>query len=108
MKKYSKPMLDIIEFDNMDVIVMSQGSGNDEPDDAGADEILKETPMNSDPVVTPEGHEESVEPTPGEGNPMGEPTSEPEQPVEEPVEESVEEQPTVEHEENSASDDILS
>lgn len=101
MKKYSKPMLDIIEFDNMDVIVMSQ---SDEPDDAGADEILKETPMNSDPVVTPEGHEESVEPTPGEGNPMGEPTSEPEQPVEE----SVEEQPTVEHEENSASDDILS
>lgn len=106
MKKYSKPMLDIIEFDNMDVIVMSpQG---DEPDDVGADEILKETPMNSDPVVTPEGHEESVEPTPGEQNPMGEPTPEPEQPVEEPVEGSVEEQPTAEHEENSASDDTLS
>lgn len=105
MKKYSKPMLDIIEFDNMDVIVMSQ---YDESDDTGADEILKETPMNSDPVVTPEGHEESVEPTPGEQNPMGEPTSEPEQPVEEPVEESVEEQPTVEHEENSASDATLS
>lgn len=106
MKKYSKPMLDIIEFDNMDVIVMSQHS--DEPDDVGADEILKETPMNSDPVVTPEGHEKSVEPTPGEENLMGEPTSEPEQPVEEPIEEPVEEQPTAEHEENSASDDTLS
>lgn len=105
MKKYSKPMLDIIEFDNMDVIVMSPFN---EPDDTGADEILKETPMNSDSVVTPEGHEESVEPTPGEQNPMGEPTPEPEQPVEEPVEESVEEQPTAEHEENSASDDTLS
>ena len=33
MKKYRKPMLDIIEFENMDVIVMSGGNGNDEDND---------------------------------------------------------------------------
>lgn len=102
MKKYSKPMLDIIEFDNMDVIVMSQ---SDVPDDTGADRILEEPPMNSDSVVTPEGHEESAEPTPGEENPMEEPTPEPEQPVEEPAEEPVEET-AAEHEEISVSDDV--
>ena len=89
MKKYSKPMLDIIEFDNMDVIVMSPFG--DEPNDGGADEILENQPMKSDLVVTPEGHEELVEPTPGEENLMGEPTSESEQPVEEPIEEPIEE-----------------
>ena len=37
MKKYRKPMLDIIEFDNMDVIIMSggQGSSDEEGDNDG-------------------------------------------------------------------------
>ena len=48
MKKYRKPMLDIIKFDNMDVIVMSNtgGLGGDNtPNDSIQDEtqILKES-----------------------------------------------------------------
>ena len=62
MKKYRKPMLDIIEFDNMDVIVMSgETTTSDEPDDGGAgDIILVEQPINSDSTNVSEGHEESV------------------------------------------------
>lgn len=100
MKKYSKPMLDIIEFDNLDVIVMSETMSD--ANDMSDDRILEELPTNQDAVVTPAEHEESVESTLEEGSPMEDPTPEPEQSAEEPVEEPAE------HEGNSASDDTLS
>lgn len=105
MKKYSKPILDIIEFDNMDVIVMSgEMTTSDEPDDGGADDrILVEQPINSDSTNVSEGHEESVEPTLEEGNPIEDSTSGSETPVEESVEESV-----PETEETSVPDESVS
>lgn len=102
MKRYSKPILDIIEFDNMDVIVMSGES--DEPDDGGAyGRILVEQPINSDSTNVLEGHEELVEPTLEEGNPIEDSTSGSETPVEESVEESV-----PETEETSVPDESVS
>lgn len=50
MKKYKKPVLDIVEFDNMDVIVMSNTNTGGEGSDTGSNDsvenemsILKET-----------------------------------------------------------------
>lgn len=78
MKKYSKPMLDIIEFDNLDVIVMSL-EVNDE-NSADDDRVLVEDQsINSDANASAE-HEESVEPTPEGGNPIAEETPVPEEP----------------------------
>ena len=76
MKKYSKPMLDIIEFNNLDVIVMSS---NDENTSDVDDRILEDQPINSDANASAE-HEESVEPTPEGGNPIAEETPVPEEP----------------------------
>ena len=37
MKKYKKPVLDIVEFDNMDVIVMSNGSSTSDVESIAPD-----------------------------------------------------------------------
>lgn len=78
MKKYSKPMLDIIEFDNLDVIVMS----SEVHDENSADDdrvLVEDQSINSDANASAE-HEESVEPTPEGGNPIAEETPVPEEP----------------------------
>ena len=90
MKKYSKPMLDIIEFNNLDVIVMSS---NDENTSDVDDRILEDQPINSDANTSAE-HEESVEPTPEGGNPIAEETPVPEEPSV-PEETPVSEEPSV-------------
>lgn len=42
MKKYKKPMLDIVEFDNLDVIMGSDDGNNDDSMD-GESDVLQET-----------------------------------------------------------------
>ena len=43
MKKYRKPMLDIIEFDNMDVIIMSGELSNTSDEEGDNDETIVPT-----------------------------------------------------------------
>ena len=91
MKKYSKPMLDIIEFDNLDVIVMSPGGNDENPADFSV--LVEDQSINSDANASAE-HEESVEPTPEGGNPIAEETPVPEEPSV-PEETPVPEEPSV-------------
>lgn len=70
MKKYKKPVLDIVEFDNMDVVTMSDLLDSVEGDDAiHMSDVLKAT--DSYPTVdpTPGAHEtsESTETTQDSG-----------------------------------------
>ena len=91
MKKYSKPMLDIIEFDNLDVVMSSTGNDENPADD---DRVLVEDQLiNSDANASAE-HEGSVEPTPEGGNPIAEETPVPEEPSV-PEETPVSEEPSV-------------
>ena len=97
MKKYSKPMLDIIEFNNLDVIVMSSNMNDENTADDRV--LVEDQPINSDANTSAE-HEESVEPTPEGGNPIAEETPVPEEPsvLEEPSvpeETPVSEEPSV-------------
>lgn len=92
MKKYSKPMLDIIEFDNLDVVMSS--STNDENNADDNDRVLVEDQLiNSDANASAE-HEGLVEPTPEGGNPIAEETPVPEEPSV-PEEPPVSEEPSV-------------
>ena len=72
MKKYKKPVLDIVEFDNMDVVTMSESGPSDSVEDDDAihmSDVLKAT--DSYPTVdpTPGAHEtsESTETTQDSG-----------------------------------------
>lgn len=65
MKKYRKPMLDIIEFDNMDVIVMSGGSGGHDEDNNETDVLINS--VNSDDRLSEEQTHESDENAETEG-----------------------------------------
>lgn len=73
MKKYKKPVLDIVEFDNMDVIVMSDPVPSDSAENGDAihmaDELIKATDSYSTVDPTPEAHEtsESAETTQDSG-----------------------------------------
>ena len=73
MKKYKKPVLDIVEFDNMDVILMSDSGSSDSAENGDAIhmavELIKATDSYSTVDPTPEAHEtsESVETTQDSG-----------------------------------------
>ena len=90
MKKYSKPMLDIIEFDNLDVVMSSNTNDENNADDGV---LVEDQPINSDANASAE-HEGSVEPTPEGGNPIAEETPVPEEPSV-PEEPPVSEEPSV-------------
>lgn len=85
MKKYKKPVLDIVEFDNMDVITMSGPSVSVENDDAiHMSDVIKAT--DSYPTVdpTPGAHEtsESTETTQDSGESTDGPAPQGEDPTE--------------------------
>lgn len=63
MKKYKKPVLDIVEFDNMDVMFTSDLMTPDSAENGDAthiaDELIKVTDSYSTVDPTPEAHETS-------------------------------------------------
>lgn len=69
MKKYKKPVLDIVEFDNMDVIMDSIQRDTEDDDDAYMLDVIKATDSYSTVDPTPEAHEtsESAETTQDSG-----------------------------------------
>lgn len=69
MKKYKKPVLDIVEFDNMDVIMDSIQGDTEGGDDAHMLDVIKATDSYSTVDPTPEAHEtsESAETTQDSG-----------------------------------------
>lgn len=69
MKKYKKPVLDVVEFDNMDVIMDSQGDAEGGDDAIHMSDVIKATDSYSTVDPTPEAHgtSESVETTQDSG-----------------------------------------
>ena len=70
MKKYKKPVLDVVEFDNMDVIMDStQGDAEGDDDAIYMSDVIKATDSYSTVDPTPEAHgtSESAETTQDSG-----------------------------------------
>ena len=92
MKKYNKPILDIVEFDNLDVMTMSiqnSESTGQSLDDENSPIVQQTETQFLNSIEASSTHAEVAEtPTPTESNPLAETTSEP-TPAEEdtPVEE---------------------